>query len=66
MAPLQELSQITPMPEAWDVTSLRGRPGSGRCGVVGRAEMNGSVTTATCHRVWNFDTDEGGTSTSPR
>ncbi|MGH3265914.1 MAG: ABC transporter substrate-binding protein, partial [Trebonia sp.] len=26
-----ELSQITPMPKAWDVTSVGGRPGSGGC-----------------------------------
>ncbi len=61
-----ELSQITPMPEAWDVTSLRGSPGSGRCGVVGRGQMNGSVTTAACDRVWDFDTDDGGTLTIPQ
>lgn len=26
-----ELSQVTPIPEAWDVTSLKGVPGSGGC-----------------------------------
>ena len=26
-----QLSEITPMPEAWDVTSLSGKPGSGGC-----------------------------------
>jgi peptide/nickel transport system substrate-binding protein len=60
-----ELSQITPMPEAWDITSLDGTPGSGRCGVVSTGEMNGSATAAACTRVWTFDTDDDETSLSP-
>jgi peptide/nickel transport system substrate-binding protein len=28
-----QLAEITPMPEAWDVTSLSGKPGSGGCAV---------------------------------
>ncbi len=61
-----ELSQITPMPEAWDITSLHGAPGSGRCGLVTAGAMNGSVTKSACTRVWAFDTDNGGASTSPQ
>ncbi|MGA8679183.1 MAG: ABC transporter substrate-binding protein [Acidimicrobiales bacterium] len=61
-----ELSQITPMPEAWDITSLHGQPGSGRCGVVATGEMDGSATNAACQRVWNFDTDDNETSTHPQ
>jgi peptide/nickel transport system substrate-binding protein len=61
-----ELSQITPMPEAWDITSLHGQPGSGRCGVVATGEMDGSATNAACRRVWNFDTDDNETSTHPQ
>lgn len=37
-----ELSQITPLPSAWDVTSARGAPGSGGCG----AAPYSSVTTS--------------------
>ena len=60
------LSQITPMPEAWDITSLRGRPGSGGCGTVLPGEMNGRATAAACQRVWAFDTDDDGTSVNPQ
>ena len=60
------LSQITPMPEAWDITSLRGRPGSGGCGTVLAGEMDGRATAAACQRVWAFDTDDDGTSVNPQ
>lgn len=60
-----DLSQITPMPEAWDITSLQGAPGSGKCGAVTAGEMNGSATTEACTRVWAFDTDDNGNSTNP-
>jgi peptide/nickel transport system substrate-binding protein len=59
------LSQITPMPEAWDITSLQGRPGSGGCGAVSSGEMTGAATNKACQRVWFFDTDDSGTSTHP-
>ncbi len=59
------LSQITPMPEAWDITSLRGRPGSGGCGTVLAGEMDGRATAVACQRVWAFDTDRDGTSVNP-
>jgi peptide/nickel transport system substrate-binding protein len=58
-----ELSQITPMPEAWDVTSLTGAAGSGGCGVVASGPMTGTATTAACTKVWTFDTDDGAKAT---
>jgi peptide/nickel transport system substrate-binding protein len=39
-----ELSQITPMPEAWDVTSAAGSPGSGGC----------TRSVSACARVYAF------------
>ncbi|MHB8243977.1 MAG: ABC transporter substrate-binding protein [Acidimicrobiales bacterium] len=62
-----EMSQIDPMPEAWDITSLTGAPGSGKCGVVepGKA-MTGKSTTAACTKVWTFDTDNNGTTKTPQ
>jgi peptide/nickel transport system substrate-binding protein len=51
-----ELSQIVPMPEAWDVTSLHARPSSGGCGV----STDFSVLASRCRAVWRFDTDDGG------
>ena len=39
-----ELSQITPMPMAWDVTSVGARPGSGGC----------TTDAAKCPAVYNF------------
>jgi peptide/nickel transport system substrate-binding protein len=58
-----ELSQITPMTEAWDVTSLTGAAGSGGCGAVASGPMTGSATMAACTKVWSFDTDNGGKAT---
>jgi len=63
-----ELSQITPMSEAWDVTSLTGAAGSGGCGVVPSGQITGaekSIVTA-CTKVWTFDTDNGGNSKTPQ
>jgi peptide/nickel transport system substrate-binding protein len=60
-----ELSQISPMAEAWDVTSLTGAPGSGGCGKVSAGNMTGSATTTACEAVWKFDTDNGGLNKSP-
>jgi len=56
-----ELSQITPMPEAWDVTSLTGAPGSGGCGAL----VYTKAVAAACTKVWTFDTDNNGKSKSP-
>jgi peptide/nickel transport system substrate-binding protein len=56
-----ELSQITPMPEAWDVTSLTGAPGSGGCGKL----VYTKAVAAACTKVWTFDTDNNGKSKSP-
>ncbi len=56
-----ELSQITPMPEAWDVTSLTGAPGSGGCGHL----VYTKAVAAACAKVWTFDTDSNGKSKSP-
>ncbi|MGO9584579.1 MAG: ABC transporter substrate-binding protein [Acidimicrobiales bacterium] len=51
-----ELSQITPMPEAWDITSLTGKPGSGGCGAL----VYTKAVAAACTKVWTFDTDDNG------
>jgi peptide/nickel transport system substrate-binding protein len=70
-----ELSQITPMDNAWDVTSLTGKPSSGGCSKVptGNSSWTSSATTANvptssekslvtaCTAVWTFDTDADGT-----
>ena len=56
-----ELSQITPMPEAWDITSLTGAPGSGGCGQL----VYTKAVAAACAKVWTFDTDNNGKSKSP-
>jgi peptide/nickel transport system substrate-binding protein len=39
-----ELSQITPMPMAWDITSLNGKPQSGGC----------TASASACAKVYNF------------
>lgn len=39
-----ELSQVTPMPQAWDVTSLGAKPGSGGC----------ATSVSKCAAVYNF------------
>ena len=56
-----QLSEITPMPEAWDVTSLTGAPGSGGCGKL----VYTKAVAAACTKVWTFDTDDNGKSKSP-
>ena len=60
------LSQITPMPEAWDVTNRHGQPGSGGCGLVRAGQMSGAEVNAACQRVWSFDTDDAGSSLNPQ
>jgi peptide/nickel transport system substrate-binding protein len=61
-----ELSQINPMPEAWDVTSLTGAAGSGGCGKVSAGAMTGAATMAACKAVWTFDSDNGATAKNPQ
>ena len=61
-----ELSQITPMPEAWDITSLTGMAGSGACGTVAKGNMTGKATAKACTAVWTFDTDNNATSKHPQ
>lgn len=56
-----ELSQITPMPLAWDISKLNdgkpAAPGSGGC-----SSMTWNATTmAACTKVWAFMTDDGDT-----
>jgi peptide/nickel transport system substrate-binding protein len=60
-----ELSQISPMAEAWDVTSLTAAAGSGGCGdVLPGVQMTGAEANivSACTKVWTFDTDNGGKS----
>ncbi|MGO9197688.1 MAG: ABC transporter substrate-binding protein [Acidimicrobiales bacterium] len=57
-----DLSQIVPMPEAWDVTSLTGKPGSGGCG----SSTDFTALAARCTAVWKFDTDGNGTAAKPQ
>ena len=61
-----ELSQIVPIPEAWDVTSLTGAPGSGGCGKFSSGPMTGAATMKACGAVWKFDTDNNGQSKTPQ
>jgi peptide/nickel transport system substrate-binding protein len=51
------LSQITPLPEAWDITSLGAAPGSGGCG---SGAWGAPSTDAACQAVWNFMTNQAG------
>ena len=44
-----QLSEITPMPAAWNVTSLTGAPGSGGCSMTSYG-----TTDAACTAVYNF------------
>jgi peptide/nickel transport system substrate-binding protein len=57
-----EISQINPMPEAWDITSLTGSPGSGGCGAMTYTK----AVAAACTKVWTFDTDNNGKNKSPQ
>jgi peptide/nickel transport system substrate-binding protein len=56
-----ELSQITPMPAAWDVTSTTGAPGSGGCASVAYSAITVNAKYApvspaakTCAKVYDF------------
>jgi peptide/nickel transport system substrate-binding protein len=44
-----QLAELTPMPESWDVTSLTGAPGSGGC-----IKDSASDKWAKCKKVWAF------------
>ncbi len=57
-----ELSQITPMPQAWDITSLHGKPGSGGCSKI----VYTKAVAAACTNVWTFDTDNNGKASNPQ
>lgn len=51
------LSQITPMPIAWDITSAGGSPGSGGCS---SAAYGSSAADAACAKVWAFLAGQAG------
>ena len=51
------LSQITPLPEAWDVTHARAASGSGGCGTGAYGKV---ATDAKCAAVWNYMNGEAG------
>jgi peptide/nickel transport system substrate-binding protein len=61
-----ELSQITPLPEAWDVNGLTAgqpkAPGSGGCS----AMHYSSTVAAHCRKVWLFLTDDNGQAKTPK
>lgn len=60
-----ELSQITPMPIAWDISKLvNGKPaapGSGGCSAI----TWNTTTASDCQAVWKFMTDNNGVSVHP-
>jgi peptide/nickel transport system substrate-binding protein len=61
-----QLSEIDPLANALDVTSLTGAPGSGGCSAVSSGPMTGASTMKACAAVWKFDTDNNGQSKSPQ
>ncbi|MGH9172397.1 MAG: ABC transporter substrate-binding protein [Acidimicrobiales bacterium] len=52
-----ELSQVTPLPLAWDITEPGAKAGSGGCSSL----TWDSKTESDCKAVWSFLTDDGGT-----
>jgi len=50
-----ELSQITPLPEAWDVTRPGGSPGSGQCSTAGYGRLD-----LACDAVYDFLSRQAG------
>ncbi len=56
-----ELSQITPMPLAWDITSAGAKAGSGGCSSL----TPSPAVMKDCVRVWTFLTDNGGKAKNP-
>jgi peptide/nickel transport system substrate-binding protein len=63
-----ELSQVTPIPEAWDVTSLTAAPGSGGCSAASYASIKinsstfapESASAKACSAVFDFLSTESG------
>lgn len=51
------LSQVTPMPLAWDITSAGAAPGSGGCS---SAAFGSSAAAAACGKVWAFLANQAG------
>jgi peptide/nickel transport system substrate-binding protein len=51
------LSQITPFPQAWDITKTGGTPGSGGCS---KATYGSAAADSACKAVWNFMTAQAG------
>jgi peptide/nickel transport system substrate-binding protein len=51
------LSQITPLPEAWDITHVGADPGSGGCGA---GKYGAPSTDAACRAVWTFMAGQAG------
>ena len=51
------LSQITPLPEAWDITHAGAEPGSGGCGTGAYGKPS---TDAACAAVWRYMTAQAG------
>lgn len=51
------LSQITPLPEAWDITSSGASSGSGGCG---KATYGSAAADTACKAVWSFITAQAG------
>lgn len=56
-----ELSEITPLPIAWDVTHKGAAPGSGGCSSL----SPGPAVEAACVKVWRFLSDDGGSGKDP-
>ena len=57
-----ELSQITPMPVAWDITKVGATGGSGGCSTTTPTK----ATVNACTKVWTFLTDDGGKARNPK
>src|ERR1700722_1080796 len=51
------LSQITPLPKAWDITHTGAAPGSGGCST---GPNRAPPTDAACRAVWNYMTAQAG------
>ena len=51
------LSQVTPLPEAWDITGAGGAPGSGGCYI---GAYGGAATDAACVKVFDYLATQAG------
>lgn len=61
-----ELSQITPLPTAWDIDkTIDGQPATPGSGGCSRNNFT-AATELACQKVWSFLTDDNGTSSSPK